>query len=380
MEVHYYHVHEVWHALYNRAEERHLRDPENKEVKDEDARRRQLDTHEGIMDVTFKDLRNRVANTAEFDATLRQAYSKPSTPIQAYEHFTVTLVQQRVRRQQQRNRRKEHEALKKHSSEHLTSSQRFARELLERKQEAEEAVREVKKEKRKKRGGMIGGDAGRSSPDGSGSPGANRDTGNARPACLPVPCTASIALLSANTLLDGVFCCVVCVGFLINSIGSLLEDGRADTERIQQRMGYERQGSGAGLTRKSQRGLRQITCFCLHNHLASATVLAITNLAASVDLAASVNLAAASRFAEEQGAQRPRAAQLFRLSQSRPCLLVIAQFHLVLPSLPRRAAVYEDQQPRAPAGSAPAPAPCRSCYHRARRPSKGSCTVSRAAT
>jgi hypothetical protein len=184
MEVHYYHVHEVWHALYNRAEERHLRDPENKEVKDEDARRRQLDTHEGIMDVTFKDLRNRVANTAEFDATLRQAYSKPSTPIQAYEHFTVTLVQQRVRRQQQRNRRKEHEALKKHSSEHLTSSQRFARELLERKQEAEEAVREVKKEKRKKRGGMIGGDAGRSSPDGSGSPGANRDTGNARPACL----------------------------------------------------------------------------------------------------------------------------------------------------------------------------------------------------
>ena len=42
MEVHYYHVHEVWHALYNRAEEQHLRDPENKEVKDEDARRRQL--------------------------------------------------------------------------------------------------------------------------------------------------------------------------------------------------------------------------------------------------------------------------------------------------------------------------------------------------
>ena len=34
MEMHYYHISEVWHALYNRAEERHLRDPENLEVKE----------------------------------------------------------------------------------------------------------------------------------------------------------------------------------------------------------------------------------------------------------------------------------------------------------------------------------------------------------
>ena len=39
MEMHYYHISEVWHALYNRAEERHLRDPENLEVKDEDVKR-----------------------------------------------------------------------------------------------------------------------------------------------------------------------------------------------------------------------------------------------------------------------------------------------------------------------------------------------------
>ena len=81
----------------------------NKEVKDEDARRRQLDTHESIMDMTFKDLRNRVANTAEFDASLRQAYSGPSRPIQPHEHFTVSLVQEKVRRMQKRRRKHERE-------------------------------------------------------------------------------------------------------------------------------------------------------------------------------------------------------------------------------------------------------------------------------
>ena len=172
MDVHYYHVHEVWHALYNRAEEQHLRDPENTEVKDEDARRRQLDTHEGIMDLTFRDLRNRVANTAEFDATLRQAYSKPSRPIQAHEHFAVTLVQQKVRRQQQRRRKQEHDEVLKNkgSAEYKTPSRLFAQQLLLRKQEADEAAACHKLGKRR-------ADGMRASPDDSSSPSAYRELG-----------------------------------------------------------------------------------------------------------------------------------------------------------------------------------------------------------
>lgn len=133
MEVHYYHRQEVWHALYNRAEEQHLRDPENKEVKDEVARRRQLDTHEGIMDMTFRDLRNKVASTAEFDASLRQVYSRPSVPIQAHEHFTVTAIQDKIRSQQRRKRKKLERAIKKEAQQDKTPSEEFAHNLLEEK-------------------------------------------------------------------------------------------------------------------------------------------------------------------------------------------------------------------------------------------------------
>jgi hypothetical protein len=189
MEVHYYHVHEVWHALYNRAEEQHLRDPENKEVKDEDARRRQLDTHEGIMDMTFKDLRNRVANTAEFDASLRQAYSKPSRPIQAHEHFVVTLVQQKVRRQQQRTRKKEHEEVlkNKNADEYKTPARVFAHQLLQKKKEADAQATNYRLGKRKANG--------MSSPERLVSAGGNQKIGELMqpsmisPTCL---CTLSI--------------------------------------------------------------------------------------------------------------------------------------------------------------------------------------------
>lgn len=164
MEVHYYHVHEVWHALYNRAEERHLRDPENKEVKDEDARRRQLDTHEGIMDMTFKDLRTRVANTAEFDSTLRQAYEKPGQPIAPFDHYAVSLVQQRIRRQQYQKRKK-----KDRRDDTLTPSQQdsheFARQLIDRK----EKQLEIDARRKKK-----GGGGGTPLP---GSPGSDRRPG-----------------------------------------------------------------------------------------------------------------------------------------------------------------------------------------------------------
>jgi hypothetical protein len=141
-------------------------------VKDEDARRRQLDTHEGIMDMTFRDLRNRVANTAEFDASLRQAYSKPSRPIQAHEHFAVTLVQQKVRRQQQRRRKKEYDEVLKNkgSDEYKTPYRLFAQQLLLRKQKADGAAADQKMGKRK-------ADGMRASPDGSSSPSASRELG-----------------------------------------------------------------------------------------------------------------------------------------------------------------------------------------------------------
>lgn len=183
MEVHYYHVHEVWHALYNRAEEHHLRDPENKEVKDEDARRRQLDTHEGIMDMTFKDLRTRVANTAEFDSTLRQAYEKPGQPIQPFDHYAVSLVQQRIRRQQYQKRKKAARfagvTAGVAAGSATADSHEFARQLIDRKEQQLEKDMHTKNSKRK------GGGA---APM-PGSPGSDRRPGasscSMSPASLP---------------------------------------------------------------------------------------------------------------------------------------------------------------------------------------------------
>lgn len=48
-EHHYYHVDEVWHAIYNRAETRHMLDPENLDFKDDETKKRRLKLFEGIM-------------------------------------------------------------------------------------------------------------------------------------------------------------------------------------------------------------------------------------------------------------------------------------------------------------------------------------------
>jgi hypothetical protein len=48
-EHHYYHFDEVWHAVYNRAERRHMLDPENLDFKDDETKNRQLNLFKSIM-------------------------------------------------------------------------------------------------------------------------------------------------------------------------------------------------------------------------------------------------------------------------------------------------------------------------------------------
>lgn len=48
-EHHYYHFDEVWHAIYNRAERRHLMDPENLDFKDDETKNRRLNLFKSIM-------------------------------------------------------------------------------------------------------------------------------------------------------------------------------------------------------------------------------------------------------------------------------------------------------------------------------------------
>jgi len=48
-EHHYYHFDEVWHAVYNRAEKRHMLDPENLDFKDDETKNRQLNLFKSIM-------------------------------------------------------------------------------------------------------------------------------------------------------------------------------------------------------------------------------------------------------------------------------------------------------------------------------------------
>eukprot|EP01043_Picozoa_sp_COSAG02_P009845 COSAG02_NODE_339_length_24201_cov_45.538462_6_plen_143_part_00 len=56
VEQHYYHMHEVWHCLYNRTETSHLRDPDNDEFKNEDARKRQISLFESLMQTSQVEL------------------------------------------------------------------------------------------------------------------------------------------------------------------------------------------------------------------------------------------------------------------------------------------------------------------------------------
>jgi len=56
VEQHYYHMHEVWHCLYNRTETNHLRDPDNTEFKNEDARKRQITLFESLMQTSQLEL------------------------------------------------------------------------------------------------------------------------------------------------------------------------------------------------------------------------------------------------------------------------------------------------------------------------------------
>merc|ERR1711871_1776144 len=56
VEQHYYHMHEVWHCLYNRMETHHLRDPDNQEFKSEDARKRQILLFESLMQTSQGEL------------------------------------------------------------------------------------------------------------------------------------------------------------------------------------------------------------------------------------------------------------------------------------------------------------------------------------
>lgn len=56
VEQHYYHMHEVWHCLYNRTETSHLRDPDNDEFKNEEARKRQISLFESLMQTSQVEL------------------------------------------------------------------------------------------------------------------------------------------------------------------------------------------------------------------------------------------------------------------------------------------------------------------------------------
>ena len=56
VEQHYYHMHEVWHCLYNRTETNHLRDPDNTKFKSEDARKRQISLFESLMQTSQVEL------------------------------------------------------------------------------------------------------------------------------------------------------------------------------------------------------------------------------------------------------------------------------------------------------------------------------------
>lgn len=56
VERHYFHMHEVWHCLYNRTETNHLRDPDNDKFKSEDARKRQISLFESLMETSQLEL------------------------------------------------------------------------------------------------------------------------------------------------------------------------------------------------------------------------------------------------------------------------------------------------------------------------------------
>ena len=56
VEQHYFHMHEVWHCLYNRTETNHLRDPDNDEFKNEEARKRQISLFESLMQTSQVEL------------------------------------------------------------------------------------------------------------------------------------------------------------------------------------------------------------------------------------------------------------------------------------------------------------------------------------
>eukprot|EP01048_Picozoa_sp_COSAG05_P010943 COSAG05_NODE_997_length_6251_cov_6.113622_2_plen_138_part_00 len=63
MENHYFHYDEVWHALYSRAEQRHLMDPENPDFKDDDSQQRQVKLFRSIMRSAGKEVRRKIAAT-----------------------------------------------------------------------------------------------------------------------------------------------------------------------------------------------------------------------------------------------------------------------------------------------------------------------------
>ena len=77
VERHYYHRNEVWHCLYNRAETNHLRDPDNTDFKNEDARKRQITLFEGLMQTTQVELYKAVTADVDSESCARLQVRSP---------------------------------------------------------------------------------------------------------------------------------------------------------------------------------------------------------------------------------------------------------------------------------------------------------------
>lgn len=70
MEHHYYQMDEVWHALYNRAEMRHLNDPENPDFKDDTSQSKAVKLFKDIMKTTGSDLNHTVEESIHVDSSV----------------------------------------------------------------------------------------------------------------------------------------------------------------------------------------------------------------------------------------------------------------------------------------------------------------------
>eukprot|EP01049_Picozoa_sp_SAG25_P010200 SAG25_NODE_1090_length_4042_cov_1.648237_5_plen_212_part_00 len=168
---------QVWHCLYERAEMRHLQDPENVDIRDEGARERRIGILEDIMNSTYKDVRRKVraepvpnwrtvpakadmsagsrcrmldlscrvlsqvSSEADFDSSIREAKCTP------YDNFTAMRVQQHHRRRHKLRRKRQREV-----QDHTDSEARiYARKLLDlvqseegvQRQEGDEGARSI---------------------------------------------------------------------------------------------------------------------------------------------------------------------------------------------------------------------------------------------